>query len=84
MTPNGLWYGIQMPVTHDEVTTSDNPIKVYYFGWEEGGKKRGYGRPFFDHDGYGLMRVVMAADAHRTRTGKTGHHVIGRAIMGTV
>ena len=77
MEPNGLWYGIKMPVLKDEATTTDNPIKVYFFGWEERGKKRGYGR-FFKT----LESAVKAADAHRIKTGKTGHHVIGRAIAG--
>lgn len=77
MEPNGLWYGIQMPITHDEPTTEDNPVKVYYFGWEQDGKKRGYGRAFKT-----LEAAVKAADAHRTKTGKVGHHIIGRAIAG--
>lgn len=77
MKPNGLYYGVQIPITHDEPTTKDNPIKLYYFGWEDQGKKRGYGRPFKT-----LEAAVKAADAHRERTGKSGHHVVGRAVAG--
>lgn len=77
MNPNGLWYGIQMPVIKDEPITEDNSVKVYYFGWEENGKKRGYGRPFKTLEG-----AVVAADAHRKRTGKTSYHVVGRAVAG--
>ncbi len=67
---------VQMPI-RDELTTEENPIKMYVFGWEHNGKRRGYGRFFRTIDA-----AVKAAEEHRSRTGKTGHHVIGRAIAG--
>jgi hypothetical protein len=75
--PNGLCYGIKIPILRDEPTTPDNPIKIYVFGWEQEGKRRGYGRHFRT-----LERAVLAADAHRKKTGKDGYHIIGRAIAG--
>jgi len=77
MEPNGNFYGVKIPVIRDEATTADNPIKYYFFGWEEKGKRRGYGRFFRT-----LEAAVLAASAHRERTGKSGHHVIGRAVAG--
>lgn len=66
-----------IPLVTDEPTTKDNPVKFYVFGWEENGKKRGYGR-FFKS----LQTARLMAQQHAERTGKTGHHVIGRAVAG--
>lgn len=89
--PNGLWYGVQMEVRHDEPTTPDNPIKVYYFGWdhEEGKPQRTYrGKPRafgFAVPYKTLEAAVLAADAHRKKfPNKIGHHVTGRAVSGFV
>jgi hypothetical protein len=82
-----MWYGIDIPVTKDEPTTEYNPIKVYLFGWEEPDTRKGRKPGDIRKIGYGrffktLKAAVEAADAHRKRTGKTGHHVIGQAVAG--
>lgn len=66
-----------IPLIKDEPTTKDNNIKVYYFGWEKEGKKRGYGTAHKS-----LESAIIAAKKDMEATGKTGYHIIGRAICG--